>query len=282
MAAAAVPIVVPDDLLRRHAVTRTGTVGAPPVLLLHGFGCDQTIWDQVRIGLDPFHEVLSYDHLGSGRSDLAAYDDRRYSTVHGYVDDLLQLVRRLDLRDVALVGHSVGAAVGLLATVAEPERFSRLVLVGASPWYQDEDGYRGGYSADDLRGLLDLIDADYLAWSADMTPVIMGNPDRPELGAALHEQFARLAPRIGRQFARVSFLGDYRAEAEQVSVPTLVVQTRDDVVVPEEVGHWLHGTILGSELALLGATGHCPQVSAPEETTRVLRRFLAAGSGHPR
>ena len=282
MTADTAPIAVPEDLVRRHAVTRTGTVGAPPVILLHGFGCDQTIWDAVRPGLDPFHEVLSYDHLGSGRSDLAAYDDRRYTTVSGYVDDLLQLVRRLDLHDVALVGHSVGGAVALLATVAEPERFSRLVLVGASPCYQDEDGYRGGYSAADLRGLLDLIDADYLAWSAEMTPVIMGNPDRPELGVALQEQFARLAPRIGRQFARVSFLGDYRAEAEQVSVPTLVVQTRSDIVVPEEVGHWLHGTIVGSELALLEATGHCPQVSAPEETVSVVRRFLGAEQGRTR
>lgn len=282
MTTEAAPIAGPADLTRRHALTRSGTPGSPPVLLLHGFGCDQTIWDAVRPGLDAAHEVLSYDHLGSGRSDLSAYDERRYAAVDGYVDDLLQLVRRLDLRDVALVGHSVGAAVALLATVAEPERFSHLVLVGASPCYVDEEGYRGGYSADDLRGLLDLIDADFLAWSTHMTPTIMGNPDRPELGAVLQGQFARLTPRVARQFARVSFLGDYRTTAELVTVPTLVVQAREDVVVPEEVGRWLHGAIPGSELVLLDATGHCPHVSAPQETLHAVQEFLGRGPGRHR
>ncbi|WP_448630421.1 alpha/beta fold hydrolase [Cellulomonas soli] len=269
---------MPNDLVRRHAVTRSGTTGCPPLLLLHGFGCDQSIWEPVRPGLDPDFDVLSYDHLGSGLSDLNAYDERRYATVGGYVDDLVQLVRRLDLHDVALVGHSVGAAIGLLATIAEPERFSHLVLIGASPCYRDDDDYHGGYTEDDLRGLLDLIDADYLAWATGMTPAIMGNPDRPELSVALREQFLRLAPRIGRQFARVSFLGDYREMVEQVSVPTLVMQARSDIVVPEDVGHWLHGAIVGSELVVMDATGHCPHVSAPAETLQALRRFLGCDS----
>jgi sigma-B regulation protein RsbQ len=172
------------------------------------------------------------------------------------------------------VGHSVSAMVGVLAASAAPERIGALVLVGPSPRYLDDGDYAGGFTREDIDGLLTSLESNYLGWSSAMAPVIMGNAERPELGAELTESFCRTDPEIQKRFARVTFLSDNRGDLAAVRVPTLVLQCADDVIAPEAVGDYVHRHIDGSTLVHLQASGHCPNLSAPEETVAAIAAFL--------
>ena len=244
------------------------------MVFAHGFGCDQHMWRLMAPSFMDRFRVVAFDLVGSGLSDLGAYDKAKYGTLQGYADDVLEICHELDLTDVVFVGHSVSAMIGVLAAVAEPERFGRLVLVGPSPRYIDDEGYAGGFTCEDIEGLLESMDSNYLGWSGAMAPVIMGNPERPELGEELKDSFCRTDPAIARHFARTTFLSDNRADLAHVRTPALVVQCRDDVIAPREVGAYVHRTIPDSELVVLDATGHCPNLSAPRETIEAIRAFV--------
>lgn len=255
-------------------VVLTGPDGGPVVMLANGFGCDQNMWRLVVPGLARDFRVVTFDHVGSGRSDLSAWEPGRYTTLDGYADDILRICDELDLRRVVFVGHSVSAMMGVLAANREPERFSKLVLVGPSPRYVDDTGYRGGFSRGDIDELLELLDSNYLGWSAAMAPVIMGNPGRPELGEELTNSFCRTDPQIARAFARTTFLSDNRSDLAKVTVPTLILQCSRDVIAPPEVGAFVHAQIPGSTLLTLPATGHCPHLSAPQATLEAITSFV--------
>ncbi|WP_121748150.1 alpha/beta hydrolase [Streptomyces sp. E2N166] len=263
------------DVRSRNHVTVTGRSGGPVVMLAHGFGCDQSMWRLVVPALERDFTVVLFDHVGAGNSDLSAWSRERYSTLNGYVDDLLALCRELALGPVTFVGHSVSAMMGVVAAAREPEAFAGLVLLAPSPCFIDdpETGYRGGFSAEDIEELLESLEANYLGWSGAMAPVIMGNPERPELGEELTNSFCRTDPDIARVFARVTFLSDNRADLAEVGVPTLVAQCSTDAIAPREVGAFVHARIPGSRLVTLNATGHCPQLSAPEETAAAIAAF---------
>ncbi|MBF6468075.1 alpha/beta hydrolase [Nocardia beijingensis] len=265
------------EVLSRNHVTVRGKTGAPVVVLAHGFGCDQHMWRLVGPVLEQDFTVVLFDHVGAGRSDLSAWNPRRYSSMDGYVEDILALVRELELGPVIFVGHSVSATMGVLAAAREPAAFAGLVLVAPSPCFIDDPatGYRGGFSAADIEELLEALDANYLGWSGAIAPVIMGNPDRPELAEELTNSFCRTDPEIARVFARVTFLSDNRADLDAVSVPTLILQCSDDAIAPREVGAFVHERIRGSSLVMLSATGHCPQLSAPAETAAAIAAFAA-------
>jgi sigma-B regulation protein RsbQ len=258
----------------RNNVKVMGRGTGPALVFAHGFGCDQNMWRFVTPRFVDQHRVVLFDHVGAGNSDLSAYHPARYSSLQGYADDVLEILRELDLRDVVFVGHSVSAMIGVLAAVAEPERFSRLVLVGPSPRYVDDEGYRGGFSRTDIDELLESLESNYLGWSAAMAPVIMGNPDRPELGSELTNSFCRTDPTIAQQFARATFLSDNRADLPKVTVPSLILQCSNDVIAPYVVGEYVHHHLSGSRLVVLKATGHCPNLSAPEETADAIQAFL--------
>ena len=246
------------------------------MLFVHGFGCDQHMWRLVAPAFEADYRVVTMDLVGAGGADPAAWDPERYVSLDAYAEDLLTVVRELELTDVILVGHSVSAMTGLIATVAEPERFAGLVLVGPSPRYIDDDGYRGGFSETDIEELLASLDSNYLGWSAAMAPVIMGNAERPALGAELTESFCRMDPEIAHQFARVTFLSDCRDALAQVTTPTLVLQCREDVIAPIEVGQYVTDAVPGARMVLLDATGHCPHLSAPDDTITAMRGFLGS------
>jgi sigma-B regulation protein RsbQ len=262
------------DVLARNNVTVSGRPDGPPMLFAHGFGCDQNMWRYVTPAFADSHRIVLFDHVGAGGSDLTAYDRQRYSDLSGYADDVLDICRALDLTDLTFVGHSVSAMMGVIAATREPERFSSLVLVGPSPRYTDDGDYVGGFTTEDIEGLLESLDSNYLGWSSAMAPVIMGNPDRPQLGDELTNSFCRTDPEIARDFARVTFTSDNRDELSQVRVPTLVLQCSDDVIAPTAVGSYVHQQVAGSTLVQLAATGHCPNLSAPEETVAAIRAFL--------
>ncbi|MEO8686669.1 MAG: alpha/beta hydrolase [Solirubrobacteraceae bacterium] len=262
--------------LERNNVVEHGPQDGRPMVFAHGFGCDQNMWRFVWPEFAEDHRVVLFDHVGAGGSDASAFDRDRYASLHGYAGDVLEICRELDLTDVVFVGHSVSAMIGVLAAAEEPERFGRLVLVGPSPRYIDDGDYAGGFSREDIEGLLESMDSNYLGWSGAMAPVIMGNADRPELGEELTNSFCRADPEIARHFARVAFMSDNRADLARVRTPSLVLQCADDVIAPDVVGEYVDRELPDSRLVRLAATGHCPNLSAPEETVGAIEAFLAA------
>ncbi|MFI6215896.1 alpha/beta fold hydrolase [Nocardia brasiliensis] len=260
----------------RNNVVVTGAAEGPTVLLAHGFGCDQNLWRLIVPGLAQRFRVVLFDHVGAGGSDLSAWSAERYAGLDAYAEDVIELCAELGLRDVVLVGHSVSAMIAVLAANRSPGHFAKLVLLTPSPCYIDDGDYRGGFSRADIEELLESLDANYLGWSATMAPVIMGNPERPELGGELTESFCRTDPVIARVFAQATFLSDNRADLPKVTVPTLIIQTAQDAIAPPEVGQFVHDQIPHSELVTLAATGHCPQLSAPELTAATITAFAAA------
>lgn len=269
-------IVPRMDVVTRNNITIRGLESGQPLLFAHGFGCDQNLWRLVAPAFEDTYRVILFDHVGSGGSDLASYSREKYSTLHGYAADVLEICSELDASDAIFVGHSVAAMIGVLAAAAQPDLFAKLVLVGPSPRYIDDADYVGGFSDEDITGLLDAMDSNYLGWSSSMAPVIMGNPSAPELGEELTNSFCRTDPEIARQFAEVTFRSDNRADLARVNVPTLVLQCAEDVIAPEPVGAFVHNAIAGSELVHLSATGHCPNLSAPEETVAAIRGYLSS------
>ncbi|MGY1858335.1 alpha/beta fold hydrolase [Modestobacter sp. SYSU DS0290] len=258
----------------RNAVRESGRPEGRPMVFVHGYGCDQNMWRFVVPDFEVDHRVVTFDLVGFGQSDLSAHDPVRHGSLHGYADDVVEVLRELELTDVVFVGHSVSAMIGVLAHARAPELFGAMVMVGPSARYVDDGDYVGGFSREQIKELLDNLDANHLGWSAAVAPMIMANPERPELAAELTNSFCRTDPDVARQFARVSFLSDNRADLPGVDVPTLVLQCAEDVIAPEPAGRYVHEHVAGSAFTQLSATGHCPHLSAPEETTGAIRAWL--------
>jgi len=264
----------------RHHVTSVGREDAPVLLFMHGFGCDQGVWRATVPGFVDDHRCVLFDAMGSGRSDLSAWDPQRYARLDGYADDLLGICAELDLRDVTVVAHSINAMVAVIAAVRDPARFRQLVLVAPTPYLLDDPrtGYHGGFAEDDLAEILRALDTNYFTWAEAIAPVIMGAPDSPELGERLAEMFCRNDPDIAAALVRTSFSTDCRPLLPSVSTPTLILQCSDDAMAPLEVGDYLHRHLPAATLARMRATGHCPHLSAPAETVDVIRRHLATAA----
>ena len=263
-----------SDILERNNVRVSGT-GSQPMLFAHGFGCDQNMWRFIVPAFADDYRIVLFDYVGSGKSDLAAYDPERYASLDGYARDVLDICRALALTDVIFVGHSVSSIVGVLAANREPERFAHLIMVGPSPRYvNDAPDYVGGFERSDIEGLLETMDKNYIGWANYLAPAIMKNPDRPELGEELTESFCSTDPVIARRFAEATFYSDNREDLARVRIPSLVLQCSEDIIAPMEVGEYVHRRTPGSTLRIMKATGHCPHMSAPEETIALIREYL--------
>jgi sigma-B regulation protein RsbQ len=267
------------SVLDLHDVRVSGS-GSRAIVFAHGFGCDQAMWRFVAPHFEDAFRVVTFDYIGMGGTDPRAYDPEKYASLDGFAADVIAIAEALDLRDAVLVGHSVSAMIGAIAVRHAPGRFGKLVMVAPSPCYIDErapDGtliYRGGFEADQIDELLAFLDENHMGWSEAMAPTIVGNPDRPELGEELTNSFCRTDPEIAKRFARATFLSDNRADLPNVRVPTLVLQCRDDLIAPDEVGVYTARHLPDATLVRLTATGHCPNLSAPEETTEAIRAFV--------
>ncbi|RYG57602.1 alpha/beta hydrolase [bacterium] len=244
-----------------------------PILFAHGFGCDQSMWRFVAPAFSD-HTAVLLDHVGCGASDIRAYDEGKYSTLEGYADDIIEIGRHLALKNAVFVGHSVSSMIGALAVKKAPDLFKKLVMVAPSPRYINDDAYVGGFSQEQIDELLAFMESNYIEWASQMAPVIMGNPHRPELSDELTNSFRNTTPAIAKHFARVTFTGDYRAELATVDIETLILQCSDDPIAPTEVGKFVHDQMPNSELVLLEATGHCPQLSAPSEVISEMAQFV--------
>jgi sigma-B regulation protein RsbQ len=232
------------------------------------------MWKDVAHRFQADFKVVLFDHVGAGESDLSAYDSAKYSSLDGYASDMVEIGDALDLQNAVIIGHSVSAMIGALASIRRPDLFDEIVMVGPSPRYIDDGDYLGGFSEAQIEELLSFMDENHLGWSAAMAPQIMGNDDRPELGERLKKSFCATDPDIAREFARVTFYGDNRKDLPNVTARTLVLQCQQDIIAPEDVGRYVHARLPNSEYRLLNATGHCPNLSAPDEVTNAIRDFL--------
>jgi sigma-B regulation protein RsbQ len=268
-------------ILKRNNVQILGA-GAPTMMFGHGFGCDQTIWRFVTPDFVERHRVVLFDYVGSGGSNERAYSAGRYNDLRGYTQDVLEICEALDLRELIFVGHSISGMIGILATLAAPERFSHLIMIGSSPCYiNDPPDYVGGFEREEIAGLLDLMEKNYNGWAGFLAPLAMKNAERPELAQELEAQFLASDHEIARRFAEVTFSIDARQEVGLASLPTLILQTADDMIVPPEVATFLRRSMPASTLHIMRATGHYPQVSHPAETSRAIREYLTERSGAP-
>jgi sigma-B regulation protein RsbQ len=262
-------------VLERHNTKISGR-GSRPMMFAHGFGCDQHMWRFVAPAFEDDFQVVLFDLVGAGGSDLSAYDPERHASLAGYADDIVELAEALQIRSGVFVGHSVSAMIGLLAARKAPHLFSDLIMVGPSPRYIDDPdaGYTGGFTEAQIHELLDFLDSNHMGWSQAMAPMIMGNPEQPELADELTNSFCRTDPEIAKRFARTTFLSDNRIDLDGFTVRTLILQCAEDVIAPEAVGEYVHRSLPNSELVRMSATGHCPNLSAPDETTAAIRAFV--------
>ena len=260
--------------IQRNNAIITGN-GSQVIMFSHGFGCDQNMWRYVAPAFEDNYKVVLFDHVGAGHSDLTAYVPQKYAQLEGYAEDIIELCTELNLKDVIFVGHSVSSIIGILASIKAPGLFASLVLVGPSPSYINDGDYVGGFTKPQIEELLESLDSNHLGWSVEMAPVIMGNPDRKELGEELANSFCRTDPAIVKHFARTTFLTDKRGIISQVKIPTLILQCAEDVIAPQVVGEYMHQKIKNSKLVYMKATGHCPNLSAPEETISAIKEFLS-------
>lgn len=251
------------------------------MICAHGYGCDQNMWRFLTPAFQDAYRIVLFDLVGSGRSDLTAYDRTKYSSLQGHADDLLAIMHEFADGPAVFVGHSVSAMIGLLAGIAEPELFSSHVMIGPSPRYVNDGDYIGGFSQADIDSLLDTLDSNYLGWASAMAPTIMGAPDRPELGQELTNSFCATDPEIAKHFARTTFLSDNRADLPKLQTRTLILQNTDDLIAPVAVGHYMHQKLPNSVLRMVENIGHCPHLSAPEAIAAAMNDFLQAPDGQP-
>ncbi len=261
------------SVARRNNVHVQGS--GPAMVFAHGFGCDQNMWRLLAPRYAARFTTITFDQVGSGRSDLGAYDPVKYASLHGYASDVIEILREFARGPVIFVGHSVGAMIGLLAGLEAPALFAGHVMVGPSPCYINDGDYHGGFSREDIDGLLQMLESNYLGWSSSMAPAIMGAPDQPELGIELTNSFCRTDPDIARQFARVTFLSDNRSDLARVTTPSLIIQSEEDIIAPMAVGEYLHGMLPHSMLRVVENVGHCPHLSAPSASAAAMDEFLA-------
>ncbi len=263
------------SIFQRHNINIVGT-GGKTMLLAHGYGCDQIMWRFLVPAFENDYRLVLFDHIGAGKSDLSHYSRDKYGTLDGYAQDVLDIVDAVSGAPVIFVGHSVSAMIGILAANMRPSAFDRLLLIGPSPCYINDNQYFGGFTRRDIRDLLQTLDENHLGWSRAMAPVIMKNQDRPELASELAESFCRTDPEIAKHFARVTFLSDNRADLPFVKVPSLVLQCSEDSIAPQCVGEFVHQHLPGSTLMKMRATGHCPHLSSPAETIETIKNYLNA------
>lgn len=259
--------------IHRNNVRISGR-GTQPMMFAHGFGCDQQSWQFITDAFSDTYKIILFDYVGAGHSDLSAFDPEKYSSLEGYAEDVLDICEELDLRDVIFVGHSVSSMIGILAANKKTEYFGKLILIGPSPRYLNDEGYVGGFERKDLESLFEFMDSNYLGWSSTMAPAIMGNAHRPELGRFLTTSFCTTDPDIARSFARATFFSDNREDLKKVSKPSLTLQCSDDIIAPQQVGEFVRQHTPGNTLYQMKATGHCPHISAPEETIHAIKEFL--------
>ena len=266
------------NVQQRNHVRVSGD-GPATMVFSHGFGCDQNMWRFVAPAFANRYRTVLLDLVGSGNSDFSAYDKDKYGSLQGYADDVLEVVEQFATGPTVLVGHSVSAMIGMLADLKQPDRFAAHIMIGPSPCYINDGDYVGGFTRQDIASLLETLESNYLGWSSTMAPAIMGAPGKPELAEELTNSFCRTDPEITKQFARVTFMSDNRADLPRFTTPTLILQCSDDLIAPRSVGEYLHRTLPNSTLRIIDNVGHCPHLSEPDASLAAMNGYLQGLQG---
>lgn len=261
------------EVLRRNNVRVIGE-GEKTIMFAHGFGCDQNMWRYITPAFENDYKIILFDYVGCGLSDISSYNYERYISLNGYAQDIIDVCKELDLKDIIFIGHSVSSMTGIIAVNQFPEIFSSMVLIGPSPCYINEDGYQGGFDEKDLRDLMDVMERNYLGWASFLAPVVMQNENRPELSKELEGSFCSTDPLITKRFAEATFFSDNRRDLSKIKLPTLILQCSEDAIAPDFVGEFTSKNISGSKIVKMEATGHCPHLSHPAETIEEIKKFL--------
>ena len=249
--------------------------GSQTIIFAHGFGSDQTAWRHQVAAFAPDFRIVVFDHVGAGKSDFTAYSPRRYSSLYSYAEDLLDLCAELKLTQWIMVSDSGSGMISLLAALVEPHCFSKLIFLGASPRYLNADGYIGGFEQSDLYTLYGAMSSNYCAWASGFAPLIMGNPEQPELATEYAKTLAAIRPDIAQAVARVTFQSDHRADLPKLKIPTVILQSNNDIAVPPEVGQYMADKITHGKLFSISAQGHLPHLSAPDTVTSAIASCIA-------
>lgn len=262
-----------EKITKRNNVRVIGQ-GKQTLMFGHGFGGNQHSFDAILPAFESNYKIVLFDYIGAGKSDLAFYDEQRYQSLEGYAMDVIDICHSLDLREVIFIGHSVSSMIGLLAVEQQPSLFSKLIFIGPSPRYINDEGYYGGIDLKDLHDLLAVMDSNYLGWSSSAAPAVIGNPDRPELGQRLTESYQASDPTIAKNFARVTFFSDYRDKLPLLPIPSLTIQGQDDILTSVAVAEYVHQHTPGNKMVILNSSGHCPHLSDPEAVITAMKNFI--------
>lgn len=263
-----------NNILLRNNVKVSGH-GKRTMIFAPGFGCDQQMWRFVAPAFEEDYRVVLFDYVGSGKSDYEAYSSDKYRDLNGYADDILEICSALGATEVTLVGHSVGSIIGMLASIKKPSIIKNIIMVAPSPCYlNDPPEYFGGFEKEDLEGLIQMMELNFIGWANYLAQLVMKNPERPELSEELEESFCSTDPTVAREFAIATFFSDYRSHLSAIKIPALILQCSDDTIAPVEVGNYMKQQMPHSELKQMKATGHCPHMSHPEETIQLMNEYF--------
>jgi sigma-B regulation protein RsbQ len=264
-----------EEIITRNNINIMGK-GATTILFAHGFGCDQNMWRFITPAFIEDYKIILFDYVGSGKSDLSAYNQERYSSLNGYAQDILEISETLALRNLIFVGHSVSAMIGILASIQKLDLCQKLILICPSPCYinDPENNYIGGFERSDIEDLFEIMEKNYIGWANFLAPVIMKNPDNPILTEELQASFCSTDPVIAKYFAKATFFSDNRNDLAKVKIPSLILQCQEDAIAPIEVGYYVNAHLPQSTLKIMSATGHCPHMSHPQETIKFIQEYL--------
>ena len=251
-----------------------------PVVLIHGWPLSGRSWEnQVPALVEAGYRVIAYDRRGFGSSSQpwGGYD---YDTLAADLDRLLQ---HLDLREVALVGFSMGGGeVVRYLGVYGSDRVAKAVLAAAVPPYlfKSGDNPAGALDDDAIAGFEAGVKSDRLAFLDQFASGFFSADGQLKVSEA-QRQYARdiaafASPKGTLDCIKAFGRTDFRGDLEKVTVPTLVIHGDSDAIVPFEAsGKRSAEAIVGSELVLIEGGPHGINTSHAEQFNQALLDFLA-------
>ena len=261
------------NVVQRNNVTIKGQ-GEEILLFAHGFGCDQTLWQSLTMYFEKSYKMILFDYVGAGNSDITAYDSVKYNTLNGYVQDVIDIIEAYELKNITFIGHSVSSMIGMFAAIKKPQYFSKLIMIGPSPYYLNDGDYKGGFERSEIDELLVTMEMNFEGWASYMAPIAMNQSSDSPLTKRLERTLVSTNSTIARQFAEVTFFSDSRTKLAELQTPALIMQCANDSIVPVEVGYFLKDHIPNSELVILNTRGHYPHLSDPKLTAEIIINYI--------
>jgi sigma-B regulation protein RsbQ len=266
-----------SNIIKRNNVKVIGN-GEKTLMFAHGFGCDQNMWERLTPYFKDDYRLVLFDYVGSGQSELSAFDRQRYSSINGYAQDIIDVCEALYINEAVFIGHSVSCSAGIVAANLHPEYFSQLVLIGPSPCFLNlPPDYLGGFDKQDLEELLELMDQNFVGWANYLAPVVAGLSGEGQIAGELSASFCSTDPLVAKTFARTTFFADNRKDFEQNNIPCLLLQHEKDTLAPLNVGEYLNSNTAKSTYRVLDVVGHCAHMSHAELVSETIKKYL---SGH--